>query len=92
LEAEVTPVNYDDVHKSPEVTGAVLPQELPVSTGNDTSNIQPEVTQSDAYHGDSLLIENNTGDCQLNNSGDDEDEIPNSHVLQMENEAIKKVT
>jgi hypothetical protein len=90
LEAEVTPVNYDDVHKSPEVIGAVLPQELPVSTGNDTSNIQPEATQSDVYHGDSLLIENNSRDCQLNNSGDDEDEIPNSPVLQMENEAIKK--
>jgi hypothetical protein len=89
-EAEVTPGGYDDVHKSPEVIGVVLLQELPESTGNDTSNIQPEGTQSDAYHGDSLLTENNTRDCQLNNSVDDEDEIPNSPVLQMENEDIIK--
>jgi hypothetical protein len=86
----VTPGGYDDVHKSPEAIGAVLLQEFPESTGNDTSNIQPEVTQSDAYHGDSLLTENNTRDCQLNNSVDDEDEIPNSPVLQMENDDIKK--
>ncbi|TVU38872.1 hypothetical protein EJB05_12267 [Eragrostis curvula] len=87
-EAEVTPVGCDDVHKSPEVIGAVLPRELPESSANDTSNFQQEATHSDAYLGDSLLTENNSH--QLNNSGDDEDEMPNSLVLRMENDDIKK--
>ncbi|KAK3127157.1 hypothetical protein QOZ80_7AG0569150 [Eleusine coracana subsp. coracana] len=85
---EMTPVGCDDVQKSPEVIGALLPQELSESTANDASDIQPEATHSDAYHGDSLLTENNSRDSQLNNSGD-EDEIPNSLVIQMENEDTK---
>ncbi|GJN32454.1 hypothetical protein PR202_gb20966 [Eleusine coracana subsp. coracana] len=86
--AEMTPVDCDGVQKSPKVIGALLPQELSESNANDASKIQPEATHSDAYHGDSLLTENNSRDSQLYNSGD-EDEIPNSPVIQMENDDTK---
>ncbi|CAL5062530.1 unnamed protein product [Urochloa decumbens] len=78
-----------DVHQNTE--DAVLPPELPESSGNDTSNFQPEIIYSDAYHGDSLLTENSNKDCQLNNSSADDDEIPSSPALQMENEDIEKL-
>ncbi|GJN11631.1 hypothetical protein PR202_ga29834 [Eleusine coracana subsp. coracana] len=67
--AEMTPVDCDGVQKSPKVIGALLPQELSESNANDASKIQPEATHSDAYHGDSLLTENNSRDSQLYNSG-----------------------
>ncbi|KAK8460520.1 hypothetical protein SEVIR_2G341800v4 [Setaria viridis] len=80
-----------DVHQNTEVIGAVLPPELPESSGNDASNFQPEIMYSDAYHGDSLLTENSNKDCQLNNSSADDDELPNSPALQMENEDMEKL-
>jgi len=80
-----------DVHQNTEVIGAVLPPELPETNGTDTSNFQPEAAYSDVYHGDSLLTENSTKDCQLNNSSADDDEIPNSPVLQLENEDMEKL-
>ncbi|CAN6211770.1 unnamed protein product [Urochloa humidicola] len=78
-----------DVHQNTEV--AVLPPELPESSGNDTSIFQPEIIYSDAYHGGSLLTENSNKDCQLNNSSADDDEIPSSPALQMENEDMEKL-
>lgn len=76
-----------DVHHNTEVVGSVLPPEVHESIGNGTSNFQPKTT----YHGDSLLAENNNKDCQLNNSGADDDENPNSHVLQMEHEDMENL-
>jgi hypothetical protein len=80
-----------DVPQNTEVIGAVLPPELPESSGNDTSNFQPEAADSDVYHGDSLLTENSNKDCQLNNSSAAADEIPNSPALQLENEDMEKL-
>ncbi|CAO1941870.1 unnamed protein product [Urochloa humidicola] len=80
-----------DVHQNTEVAVLPLPPELPESSCNDTSKFQPEVIYSDAYHGDSLLTENSNKDCQLNNSSADDDEIPRSPALQMENEDMEKL-
>ncbi|OEL38869.1 hypothetical protein BAE44_0000115 [Dichanthelium oligosanthes] len=89
-EEQVTSVDCD-AHQNTQVIGAVLPPGLPESSGNDRSNFQPETTYSDVYHGDSLLTENSNKDCQLNNSGADDDEIPNSPSLQMENEDMERL-
>ncbi|KQK16015.1 hypothetical protein BRADI_1g26300v3 [Brachypodium distachyon] len=89
-EAHTTSPGYAVQHKT-DVVDAVLPPELHESSGNDTSDFQQEATHSDAYLGDSMLTQNSSRDYQLNNSGDDDDEIPNSSALQMENVDIRKL-
>ncbi|CAN6218981.1 unnamed protein product [Urochloa humidicola] len=80
-----------DVHQNTEVAVLPPPPELPESSSNGTSKFQPEIIYSDAYHGDSLLTENSNKDCQLNDSSADDDEIPRSPALQMENEDMEKL-
>ena len=100
FEAQITSPSYavhqktevvDVVHQKTEVVDVVQPPELHESSGNGTSNFQQETTHSDAYLGDSMLNENSSRDYQFSNSGDDDDEIPNSSTPQMENKDNKKV-
>uniref|UniRef100_A0ACD5U8I5 Uncharacterized protein n=1 Tax=Avena sativa TaxID=4498 RepID=A0ACD5U8I5_AVESA len=90
FEAQTTSPGYV-VHQKTEVVDAVLPPELHERSGNGTSNFQQENTHSDAYLGDSMLNENNSRDYQFSNSGDDDDEIPNSSAPQMENKDNEKL-
>uniref|UniRef100_A0A0D9V103 Uncharacterized protein n=1 Tax=Leersia perrieri TaxID=77586 RepID=A0A0D9V103_9ORYZ len=87
-EAQTTSLGYD-VHRKTEVVDAEQPSELHGSSGDDTSNFQQETTHSDTYLGDAMLNENSGRDYQLINSGDDDDEIPNSSAPQMENVNIR---
>ncbi|CAM0906047.1 unnamed protein product [Alopecurus aequalis] len=90
FEAHITSQGYS-VHQKTEVVDAVLPAELHESSGNGTSNFQQETTHSDVYLGDSMLNENGSRDYQFSNSGDDDDEIPNSSAPQMENKDKKRL-
>ncbi|KAE8809035.1 serine/threonine-protein kinase PRP4 [Hordeum vulgare] len=89
-EAHTSSPGYD-VHQNTEVVEGVLPPELHESSGNDISNFQQETTHSDVYHGDSMLAENSSRDYQFSNSGDDDDEIPNSSAPQMGNKDNRKL-
>nr|XP_051215680.1 uncharacterized protein LOC127333328 isoform X2 [Lolium perenne] len=90
FEAQTTSPGYA-VHQKTGVVDAVLPRELHESGGNGTSNFQQETTHSDTYLGDSMLNENNSRDYQFSNSGDDDDEIPNSSAPLMENKDNEKL-
>uniref|UniRef100_A0ACD5UN92 Uncharacterized protein n=1 Tax=Avena sativa TaxID=4498 RepID=A0ACD5UN92_AVESA len=90
FEAQTTSPGYA-VHQKTEVVDVVLPPELHERSGNGTSNFQQENTHSDAYLGDSMLNENNSRDYQFSNSGDDDDEIPNTSAPQMENKDNEKI-
>uniref|UniRef100_A0A453BE91 Uncharacterized protein n=1 Tax=Aegilops tauschii subsp. strangulata TaxID=200361 RepID=A0A453BE91_AEGTS len=89
-EVRTTSPGYD-VHQNTEVVEGVLPPELHESSGNDISNFQQETTHSDAYLGDSMLADNSSRDYQFSNSGDDDDEIPNSSAPQMGNKDNRKL-
>ncbi|EMS64629.1 Putative RNA-binding protein rbpE [Triticum urartu] len=89
-EVRTTSPGYD-VHQNTEVVEGVLPPELHESSGNDISNFQQETTHFDAYLGDSMLADNSSRDYQFSNSGDDDDEIPNSSAPQMGNKDNRKL-
>ncbi|VAH29574.1 unnamed protein product [Triticum turgidum subsp. durum] len=89
-EVRTTSRGYD-VHQNTEVVEGVLPPELHESSGNDISNFEQETTHFDAYLGDSMLADNSSRDYQFSNSGDDDDEIPNSSAPQMGNKDNRKL-
>ncbi|XP_006644171.2 serine/arginine repetitive matrix protein 5-like [Oryza brachyantha] len=83
-EEQATSLGYN-TNRATAVVDAEQATELHESSGNNASNFQEETTHCDTYLGDAMLNENSSRDYQLNNSGVDDDEIPNSSALQMEN-------